>query len=238
MRLVPLLICLLLLPGGLCAATAGRVALHEEFANLTNWEPVTFPKIARHSTYEVRQTGIETYLVAHSSGSASAIRHIREFDVYRYPVVKWRWKVDNVYAKGNVLEKTGDDYPLRIYIMFKYDPAGASFGEQVQYGLAKIVYGAYPPHSSLNYIWASREEEEGIHQSPYTDRARLLIRRAGPAEAGKWVEEEVNILDDYRRAFGSEPPATASIAVMNDSDNTGESSTSYLDYILIKEDKE
>jgi hypothetical protein len=238
MRLAPFLIFLLLLPGRLCAATAGQVALHEEFAGLDNWEPVIFPKIARHSTYEIRQTGTETYLVAHSNGSASAIRHVQEFDPYRYPVVKWRWKVDNVYVRGNVLEKTGDDYPLRVYIMFKYDPAAASFGEQVQYGLAKIVYGAYPPHSSLNYIWASRQEEEGIHPSPYTDRARLLIRRAGPAEAGKWVEEEVNILADYRLAFGAEPPAKASIAVMNDSDNTGESSTSYLDYILIKEDKE
>ncbi|MHB8790432.1 MAG: DUF3047 domain-containing protein [Desulfobulbaceae bacterium] len=238
MRLALFLICLLLLPGRLCAATDGQVALHEEFATLDDWEPVTFPKIARHSSYEVRQTGTETYLVAHSSGSASAIRHVREFDPYRYPVVKWRWKVDNVYARGNVLEKTGDDYPLRVYIMFKYDPARVSFGEQVQYGLAKIVYGAYPPHSSLNYIWANREEEKGIHPSPYTDRARLLVMRAGPAEVGRWVEEQVNILDDYRRAFGAEPPEAASIAIMNDSDNTGEAATSYLDYILIKETNE
>jgi hypothetical protein len=224
----------LLLP---CNGGADQEALREEFATLENWEPVTFPKIARHSSYETRTSEGENYLVAQSSGSASAIRSIHEFDVYRYPIGKWRWKVDNVYAKGNLLEKAGDDYPLRVYIMFKYDPGQASFGEQLQYGLAKIVYGAYPPQSSLNYIWANREEEQGIHPSPYTDKARLLVLRAGTAEVGRWVEEEVNLLEDYRRAFGTEPPATATIAIMNDSDNTGEAATSYVDYILVQEDK-
>jgi hypothetical protein len=99
-----------------------------------------------------------------------------------------------------------------------------------------MVYGAYPPHSTLNYIWANRQEEQGIHPSPYTDRARLLVMRAGPTEVGRWVEEQVNILDDYRRAFGGEPPETASIAIMNDSDNTGEAATSYMDYILVEEE--
>lgn len=236
MKLLPFIFPLLLLPVLPLSAAAGQVALHEEFADLANWESVTFPKIARHSTYQVQQTATENYLVAQSSGSASAIRHAQEFDVYRYPVIRWRWKVDNVYAKGNLLEKRGDDYPLRVYVMFKYDPATASFGEQVQYGLAKMVYGAYPPHSSLNYIWASRGEEQGIHPSPYTDKARLLVLRAGSVDAGKWVEEKVNVLVDYRKAFGTQPPATASIAIMNDSDNTGEAATSYVDYIRVEED--
>lgn len=215
---------------------AGEPVIAEEFADLASWTPVTFPKISRHSTYETRNTEEGNFLVAQSSGSASAIRHLREFDVRRYPLVRWRWKVATVYTKGDLRNKAGDDYPLRVYVMFKYEPDLASFGEGVQYGLAKMVYGAYPPHSTLNYIWANRQEEQGIHPSPYTDRARLLVMRAGPTEAGRWVEEQVNILDDYRRAFGEEPPETASIAIMNDSDNTGEAATSYMDYILVEEE--
>lgn len=218
-------------------AQAWQAIIAEEFANLDSWTPVLFPKISRHSTYGTEESREGNYLVARSSNSASAIRHVQEFDVYRYPVVRWRWKVDNVYAGGNVLAKAGDDYPLRVYVMFKYDPARASFGEQLQYGLAKALYGEYPPQSSLNYIWASRTEEQGIHPSPYTDRAQLLVRRAGSADTGKWVEEEINILDDYRQAFGTEPPPTASIAIMNDSDNTGEASTSYMDYIQVRENR-
>lgn len=229
---------LLALPLCCSPARAEEVVLREEFASLDNWEGVFFPKIPRHSTYTTEKDGEADVLVARSDASASAIRYRHEFDVRRSPVVRWRWKVDNLYAKGNLREKEGDDYPLRVYVMFKYDPEQASFGESVQYGLAKLVYGAYPPHSSLNYIWASREEEEGIHPSPYTDRARMIVLRAGKAEVGRWVEEEVNVLDDYRRAFNAEPPATAALAIMTDGDNTGEGATAYMDYIEVREGRE
>jgi hypothetical protein len=43
----------------------------------------------------------------------------------------------------------------------------------------------------------------------------------------------VNVLDDYRRAFDEDPPAVARLAVMSDSDNTGEQAISYIDYIEV-----
>jgi hypothetical protein len=55
----------------------------------------------------------------------------------------------------------------------------------------------------------------------------------GRDKTGLWVEERVNILTDYRRAFGEDPPATASLAIMNDSDDTGQSSVSYVEFIEI-----
>jgi hypothetical protein len=48
-----------------------------------------------------------------------------------------------------------------------------------------------------------------------------------------WVEEDVNIVRDYREAFGSEPPPVASLAIMNDSDDTGERAVSFIDYIEV-----
>ncbi len=45
--------------------------------------------------------------------------------------------------------------------------------------------------------------------------------------------EQRNILDDYRAAFDRDPPAIASLAVMNDSDNSKEKSVSYLDFIRV-----
>lgn len=225
---------LLLVPGREVTAGNGQLLIREDFVTLDDWVPVTFPKIDRHSVYEVEKTGSGSVLVATSDASASGIRYVKEFDVFTFPVVRWRWKVENVYEAGDVERKSGDDYPLRIYIIFKYDPERASFGERLTYGLAKTVYGAYPPHSSLNYIWANRKHEKSIYTSTYTDRAKMFILRAGKAETGRWVEEEIHIVEDYQKAFGGLPPATASLAIMNDADNTGESSVSYMDYILIQ----
>jgi len=47
------------------------------------------------------------------------------------------------------------------------------------------------------------------------------------------VEEEADVVADYRRAFGKDPPRTASLAVMNDSDNTGEKAVSFIDWVEI-----
>ncbi len=61
----------------------------------------------------------------------------------------------------------------------------------------------------------------------------MIIVQSGAEHIGKWLEQEVNVLEDYRKAFGKDPPETASIAIMNDSDNTGESSISFIDYIEV-----
>lgn len=65
----------------------------------------------------------------------------------------------------------------------------------------------------------------------------MIVLRAGTAQLGTWLEEKVNIVDDYRKAFGTDPPAIASLAIMNDSDNTGEASTSSMDYIVVEENR-
>jgi len=55
----------------------------------------------------------------------------------------------------------------------------------------------------------------------------------GEDNVGKWVLEEVNVTEDYQKAFGEKPPVAASLAIMNDSDNTGESAVSYVEFIEV-----
>jgi len=85
----------------------------------------------------------------------------------------------------------------------------------------------------LNYIWANRHFEEDVLTSTYTDKSKLIPLKSGNELTGTWYREHINIIEDYHRAFGSNPPETARLAIMNDSDNTGESSVSYLDYIEV-----
>ncbi len=205
----------------------------EDFLNLDNWQPFTFPKIKKHSSYSIERHNGESALRAASNASASAIVYREAFSVSRYPVLRWRWKVGNIYRKGDATLKAGDDYPIRIYVMFEYDPDRAGALERLKYGFAKSLYGEYPPHSSLSYVWASKESPETFLVSPYTDRAMMVLLEQGPGRVGTWREERVNILEDYERAFGAKPPGRARIAIMNDSDDTGESSVSWVDYLEV-----
>jgi len=210
-----------------------RVLLREEFADLAGWRPVTFPKIEEHTRYTIEHQERESVLRAESRASASAIVHRIPFRVYDYPRLRWQWKVENVYEKGNARVREGDDYPLRIYVLFEYDPSTASAFDRAKYGLAKALYGEYPPHSAINYIWASREDEGGILTNPYAANAKMIVLQRGKKNLGRWIVEERNILDDYRRAFGTDPPARATLGIMNDSDNTKEASVSYVGFIEV-----
>lgn len=205
----------------------------ENFDNLDNWTTMEFPRVKKHSIYTMERQGDESYLKTESSASSSAIVFTKSFNVFDYPRVKWRWKIGNVYAKGNSQEKAGDDYPIRVFIMFKYDHDKASFLGRIKHRLGKSIFGVEPPYSSLNYIWASRKHSTDIITNPYSADTKMIVLQSGGENAGKWMEEDVNIIRDYRRAFGEAPPATAQIAIMNDSDDTGEKSVSFIDYIEV-----
>jgi hypothetical protein len=213
------------------------VLFREDFNNLDNWRPLTFPKIRNHTAYTIERVGDRHYLKARSNASASAIVYKDSFNVYDYPRARWRWKVSNVYVKGDPRTKAGDDYPIRVYVMFEYDPGTAGPFEKIKYGLAKKLYGEYPPHSSLSYVWANREGPETIVTSPYTDKAKMVFLEKGTQKVRTWQDEEVDILADYRKAFGVKPPQRARIAIMNDSDDTGESSTSSMEFIEVFKQK-
>ena len=227
------LVLLIFMSASLAAAAEKQILFREDFRSLDNWEPLFFPKIKKHSTYTIESVGKRSYLKAESQASASAIVYKKMFNVFEYPRARWRWRVDNVHTQGNPRDQAGDDYPIRVYVMFQYDPQKAEFTEKVSYGIAKTLYGKYPPHSTMNYVWTGHEIPERIITSPYTDKAKMIILEQGRNKLGMWVDETVNILEDYRKAFGKDPPATAGIAVMNDSDNTGESAVSYLEYIEV-----
>ena len=214
-------------------AEGKQFLFREDFSTLDSWIPFFFPKIKTHSQYTIENDGSRHVLRTESHASASAIVYKDRFNVYDYPVVRWRWKVEQVFLHANVRTKAGDDYPLRVYIMFEYDPDKAGAFESLRYGIAKKIYGAYPPHSSLSYVWASTEEQETYLPSPYTDKAMMVLLQKGAKNVGTWQDERVNILEDYQGAFGTKPPAYARIAIMNDSDNTGESAVSYMEFIEV-----
>jgi len=123
------------------------VFLREDFYSLDNWKPLYFPKIKAHTKYSIETKGGTHYLKAESTASASALVYRKEFNVYEYPKAKWRWKVSNVYKKALRGTKDGDDYPIRIYIVFKYDPTRDSFFGKIKYEAMRAIYGQYPPDS-------------------------------------------------------------------------------------------
>ena len=74
-------------------------------------------------------------------------------------------------------------------------------------------------------------EKGTVLQIPFTDCVQMVAVESGSTNVGTWVTEQRNIRKDYRQAFGEEPPING-LAIMTDTDNTGESATAYYGNIV------
>jgi hypothetical protein len=201
------------------------------------WKPLTFKKIEKHTSYTLVKDEDGVVVKAVAQASASGLTREIRIDPREYPIVQWRWKVENVLKKGNVRRKEGDDYPARLYIAFEYDPASLGFFEKAEYEMAKLLYGQYPPLGAINYIWESTAPVGTLVPNPFTKRAMMIVVESGDARLGQWVDEERNVFEDYQKAFGKAPPMISGVAIMTDTDNTGESATAYYGDIVFKKVK-
>lgn len=201
-----------------------------------HWDPLTFEDIEQHTRYSLVSDGNITVIEADSNGSSSGLTRKITIDPQEYPVISWRWKIANIYQKGDVSRKSGDDYPARIYITFAYDPEKVGFWDKVKFNSIKLLYGEYPPINAINYIWASKAPKGMTIPNPYTDRVKMIVVESGDDQALEWISEKRNILQDYRDAFGEDPPRISGVAIMTDSDNTGETAKAWYGDIVFSKD--
>lgn len=205
----------------------------------SGWEPLTFEKIPNHTQYELVEDGGQVVVKAISRQSSSGLTREVLIDPKEFPVITWQWKVENILQKGNVHQKSGDDYPARLYITFQYDRSKVGFFEKAQFEAMRLIYGQYPPIGAINYIWASQAPLGTMVPNPYTDRVYMFVTQSGSEQLGQWVTETRNVYEDYQKAFGEEPPAISGIAIMTDTDNTQETAVTYFgDIVFHKAAKE
>lgn len=200
------------------------------------WKPLTFSKISAHTQYYLVKNGDTVVVKAVSQSSASGLIREISIDPKEYPIVNWRWKVENILEKSDVSRKEGDDYPARLYITFEYDSTKVGLLEQAKYEAAKFLHGQYPPLATINYIWGNKVPVGTIVPNPYTARAQMIVTQSGSDKVNQWVEEERNVFEDYKKAFGEDPPKINGVAIMADTDNTKESVVAYFGDIIFKKE--
>ncbi len=226
--------------GALVAGAAAAESVRLEFAPPAEpdapppgWESLTFPRVARHTRYTVVREGERFVLRAESEAAASALYRPLDLDPRVYRVLSWRWKVERVIDRSDPRRKSGDDYAARVYVAFQYNPATASAWERARYGALRLFHGRYPPGVALNYVWESRLPMGTVLDNAYSARAKMVVARSGAAEAGQWVSERHDVYIDYGRIVGGEPPRIVGIALMTDTDDTGERAVAFYDTITL-----
>ncbi len=185
-----------------------------------SWRALEFPRIPKHTHYErVQDAGLEV-LRAHSECAASGLLiPLEGIDLAQTPRLRWRWKVSlPLEARANEREKAGDDFAARVYVAFAFEPERASLLERARHRVAASLYGEEMPGVALNYVWSRREPAGSHWDNPFI--ASSLMISLGPGAPGAWRDADVDVLADYRRLLGGEPPQALFVALMTDSDNS------------------
>lgn len=175
------------------------------------WERKAFKGETR---YSVVTEGNDHVLKAESSATASALIFKHKYNLKDFPMLSWKWKVDNTINKGDETKKAGDDYAARVYVIFPHFLS--------------------PLTKSINYIWANKLPKGQHVPNPFYSKAVMVAVESGNENIGKWIPECRNVYEDYKALFGEEPPLAGGIAIMTDTDNTGESAIAYFDDIWIE----
>jgi hypothetical protein len=180
---------------------------HQRFERETDYERVTFDGMDA-----IRAVGRD---------SASGLYREVQVRIADYPWLEWRWRVDRLQGTADIRVKNREDFAAAIFLIFGRP---SMFNREV---------------ATLAYVWTSGRLPEGsVVDSPYhPGSVRSIVVRSGRSRLGQWVRERRNVVDDFRRSFGREPPeAVELIALFTDNDQTREPVEAYYGAIVALSD--
>jgi hypothetical protein len=191
-------------------------------ADAEGWHAVPLPGKAATRYAWTTKDGRRA-LAAQAERSASMFRrHVKHHPGGTPPgEISFSWWVQDLIEGASVADIEREDAVARVIFGFDGDHRKLPFRTRALFDLAEALTGEKPPYATLMYVWDATAPVGTVIVNPRSDRIRKIVVDSGPAHLRRWREHRRDLAADYRLAFGEEPGALLSIAVMTDSDNTG-----------------
>jgi Protein of unknown function (DUF3047) len=159
----------------------------------------------------------QTALHMRSENDSSTIsRDIRgKVNLEATPLLEWRWKVTTLPKAGNSCRKATDDQAAQIFLVWP------RFPEAVR---SRII----------GYVWDTTAKVGTICPSEKTRTVTYIVIRSGEADLGKWLTEQRNVREDFKKIYGEEPESPAAIALAIDSNDTKATAESYIGSLVFR----
>ena len=221
------------LVGSALAAGAASQRIPVPAAGSDAWKPLAFRRVSRHTLYTPVVVDGRPVVRAESECAASALVVAVEPETLETaPVLRWRWMVERPLDIEDERTREGDDFAARVYLLFRFEPEGASWLERTRRSVGEMLYGRELPGRALTYVWSSRAAPGDAWENPFSEHARMIS--LGPGAPQTWREAEVDVVEDFRAQFGRDPPAPLGLAIMTDSDNScGQATALFSDFHFV-----
>lgn len=183
------------------------------------WQPFDLPgKQPTRYTFESSQGRWVVH--AQADASAGMLRRQLRIEPDQLGSVSFSWKVAALVPGGDVRDSDVEDAPVRVLLAFDGDHARLSQRTRMMFDLMHGLTGEMPPYATLMYVWDAQAPVDSLVVNRRSDRVRKIVVESGAQHIGQWRSYRRDIVADYRRAFGTDPGALISVALMTDTDNT------------------
>lgn len=136
--------------------------------------------------------------------TASALYQENVVDLSKTPVLRWSWKVEDVHTRLQEKEKSGDDYPARVYVV--YTPSRLTPWRT----------------RAINYVWSNNQDIGSVWPNVFTKNAIMVALQSGkPGSSQEWKHEARNIKRDFKNFLDIDLDTIDGVALMTDCDNAG-----------------
>lgn len=191
------------------------------------WETWTLSRFKRPTEYRLVSDNGVTVLRARASSSASGLIHPLDLDPSQYRILHWHWKVEELIKGADNSRKSTEDSPVRVVVSFAGDLDKLDFDDRVFFDQVKAMTGQQLPYATLMYIWENRAPKNSVIPNPHTSRIKMVVAESGRDKLGAWQTQTRDVYADFKRAFGEDPGRITAIAILTDTDNTGENVHAY-----------
>jgi hypothetical protein len=191
------------------------------------WEPVRITEHKTPTAYRLVDDHGTVVLHARAESAASALSYATDFDLAAAPNLEWRWKIDRLLANANNAVASREDAAARIILAFDGNTARLPLVDRAVAAVAQRMSGNPMPYATLMYVRATRGAVGTVIQGPLSARVRMIVAASGAEGVGQWEVLRRNARTDFIRAFGEEPGRLTAVAVMTDTDNTGDTAEAW-----------
>jgi len=200
----------------------------------TGWQPWTLSRFKKSTEYKLVDAEGRTAVKAQADASASGLVHKLDLDPQQYPLLSWQWKVDGLIKTADNTTKHLEDSPVRVVVSFAGDVDSLPLDDRMFFDNVRLLTRQQLPYATLMYIWENRAPRNAVLPNLHTTRIKMIVAESGRDGVGAWQDITRNVYDDYKRAFGEEPGRITAIAVMTDTDNTGENARAWYGDIVFR----
>jgi hypothetical protein len=198
------------------------------------WRLWTLSKFKKSTEYTLVETDGRTAVSAKADASASGLVHPLDIDARQYPLLSWQWKVDDLIKTADNTTRHLEDSPVRVVVSFAGDMDSLSLHDRMFFDNVRLMTRQQLPYATLMYIWENRAPRNSVLPNLHTSRIKMVVAESGREKVGVWQDITRNVYEDYKRAFNEEPGRITSIAVMTDTDNTGENAHAWYGDIVFR----